>query len=160
MIDLGQVSQALRGATRHSLIIMDEFGKGMLRNLAYWLIVAHILQVLILPMGLDFWQVQLNIFCKERALDQLSWPIFSEPIDEHLFNRVYILPQRTLCQQFHYWRPTISAFLPHEDAFGGWLRWYTIPLQVCPIVSQSFDGEILIYIYIYILNAGLSLHLA
>nr|KIR86655.1 DNA mismatch repair protein MSH5 [Cryptococcus tetragattii IND107] len=28
MIDLGQVSQALRGATRHSLIIMDEFGKG------------------------------------------------------------------------------------------------------------------------------------
>lgn len=29
MIDLGQVSQALRGATRHSLIIMDEFGKGM-----------------------------------------------------------------------------------------------------------------------------------
>lgn len=35
MIDLGQISQALRGATRHSLIIMDEFGKGMLGNLAY-----------------------------------------------------------------------------------------------------------------------------
>lgn len=28
MIDLGQVSQALRGATSRSLIILDEFGKG------------------------------------------------------------------------------------------------------------------------------------
>lgn len=28
MIDLSQVSQALRGATQRSLIILDEFGKG------------------------------------------------------------------------------------------------------------------------------------
>lgn len=28
MIDLSQVSQALRGATSRSLIILDEFGKG------------------------------------------------------------------------------------------------------------------------------------
>ncbi len=32
MIDLSQVSQALRGATSHSLLILDEFGKGMLRG--------------------------------------------------------------------------------------------------------------------------------
>jgi DNA mismatch repair protein MSH5 len=28
MIDLSQVSHALRGATRRSLIVLDEFGKG------------------------------------------------------------------------------------------------------------------------------------
>ena len=30
MIDLAQVSHALRGATSRSLIILDEFGKGLL----------------------------------------------------------------------------------------------------------------------------------
>lgn len=30
MIDLSQVSQALRGATFRSLLILDEFGKGAL----------------------------------------------------------------------------------------------------------------------------------
>lgn len=30
MIDLSQVSQALRGATSRSLIVLDEFGKGKL----------------------------------------------------------------------------------------------------------------------------------
>lgn len=34
MIDLSQVSQALRGATNRSLIILDEFGKGELCTLA------------------------------------------------------------------------------------------------------------------------------
>lgn len=32
MIDLSQVSHALRGATERSLIILDEFGKGKLTN--------------------------------------------------------------------------------------------------------------------------------
>lgn len=34
MIDLSQVSQALRGATPRSLIILDEFGKGWLGQCA------------------------------------------------------------------------------------------------------------------------------
>jgi hypothetical protein len=33
MIDLSQVSQALRGCTSRSLLILDEFGKGELRSL-------------------------------------------------------------------------------------------------------------------------------
>jgi DNA mismatch repair ATPase MutS len=33
MIDLGQVSQALRGVTARSLLLLDEFGKGMREGL-------------------------------------------------------------------------------------------------------------------------------
>jgi hypothetical protein len=32
MIDLSQVSQALRGATQRSLLILDEFGKGSFKS--------------------------------------------------------------------------------------------------------------------------------
>lgn len=34
MIDLNQISLALRGATERSLIIMDEFGKGQTYDMA------------------------------------------------------------------------------------------------------------------------------
>jgi hypothetical protein len=50
MIDLAQVSHALRGATERSLIILDEFGKG---RLVITILRAMLIGVQVLPLQME-----------------------------------------------------------------------------------------------------------